>query len=60
MLKEFIDRIKCKIFICCKSKCSVNTDLNEEIEQKKHYDYYSQKEKNLPSTPPTTSSPTYK
>jgi hypothetical protein len=56
MLKEFIDRIKCKIFICCKSKCSLNTELIEEIEQKKHYDYYSQKEKKFSST----SLPTYK
>ena len=23
-LKELIDRIKCKLFICCKSKCSLN------------------------------------
>ena len=26
MFKEFLKRIKCKIFICCKSKCSINDD----------------------------------
>lgn len=46
MLKEFIDRIKCKIFVCCKSNCSMNTELNKEVEEKKnHYDYFSKKPK---------------
>ena len=44
MLKELLNRIKCKLFICCKSKCS----LNEE--EQKHYHYYTNKEKKL-STP---------
>jgi hypothetical protein len=32
MFKEFLKRIKCKIFVCCKSKCSINDEntLNKE------------------------------
>ena len=50
MLKEFIDRIKCKIFICCKSKCSLNTELPQEVEAKIHYDYFTKKPKQFKST----------
>ena len=49
MLKELLNRIKCKLFICCKSKCSLNESQEIVLEQK-HYDYYTNKEKKL-STP---------
>lgn len=29
-LTKFIDKIKCKLFFCFKSKCSLNADLEEE------------------------------
>ena len=50
MLKELIQRIKCKIFICCKSKCSMNAELDKEVEEKKHYDFFSKKPKQFAST----------
>ncbi len=28
-LKEFLKMIKCKFVFCCKSKCSLNEDLEE-------------------------------
>ena len=49
MIKEFIDRIK--ITFCCKSKCSMNDELDKEVEEKKnHYDYFSKKPKQFAST----------
>ena len=48
MLKEFIDRIK--ISFCCKSKCSMNAELPIEVEEKKHYDYFTKKPKQFAST----------
>jgi len=58
MLKELLNRIKCKLFICCKSKCSLNESSNDDVIvlEQKHYDYYTNKEKKLS----TASSPTCK
>ena len=49
---EIINKIKCKIFVCCKSKCSLNAELDspEALEEKKHYDYFSKKQKQFSST----------
>ena len=30
-LKEVLNRIKCKMFICCNSKCSLNDTNNDGI-----------------------------
>ena len=55
-IKEFINRIKCKLFVCCRITCNesleklennideVIEDIEEEVKQ---YDYYSNKVKNL-------------
>ena len=48
MIKEFIDRIK--ITFCCKSKCSLNDELDKEVEVKTHYDYFTKKPKQFAST----------
>ena len=52
MLKDLIQRIKCKIFVCCKSKCSMNAELPLEgdPDEAKHYDYFSKKPKQFAST----------
>lgn len=58
-----IKRIACKMTICCKSNCSLEPEGKEKDDRPQaelYYDYYSQKEKKFSSTPPTTSSPTYK
>lgn len=38
MFKKLLERIK--ISFCCKSKCSLNENEKEQVKQ---YDYYSQK-----------------
>lgn len=42
-----IKRIACKMTICCKSKCSLEPDVHSDIIRPRHYDYYSNKEKQL-------------
>jgi len=46
---EFFDKIKCKMNICCRSKCSYQ-EPDEKTEEKIHYDYYSQKPKRFLKT----------
>ena len=53
-LKEIINRIKCKLFVCCKVSCNealdiVEEELEEELEEqtKIHYDYYSGRRKSI-------------
>ena len=48
-LKEIINRIKCKLFVCCKVTCNETLEkLENDIEEEsKHYDYYSNKVKNF-------------
>ena len=47
-LHKIINKIKCKLSICCNSKCAYNTDLDEIIDdildpeealRDKHYNY---------------------
>ena len=50
MLGKLLKRIMCKMTICCKSKCSLEPTLmtpNSEQQTVRHYDYYSNKEKQL-------------
>lgn len=35
-LHKIIDKIKCKLSICCNSKCAYNTDLDEIIDDILH------------------------
>ena len=45
-----IKRIACKMTICCKSKCSLEPDVHSDdanANRPRHYDYYSNKEKQL-------------
>lgn len=55
-LKEIINRIKCKLFVCCKITCNealekLENEVEEVIEdieeESKHYDFYSNKVKNF-------------
>lgn len=55
MLGKLLKRIMCKMTICCKSKCSIEpsaraSPAGEQHLVKpsvRHYDYYSNKEKQL-------------
>jgi len=50
MLGKLLKRIMCKMTICCKSKCSIEPTLMTpagEQQTVRHYDYYSNKEKQL-------------
>ena len=51
MLGKLLKRIMCKMTICCKSKCSIEPSARAspagEQQTVRHYDYYSNKEKQL-------------
>lgn len=49
-IKEIIDRIKCKLFVCCRVTCNeieekLEEELEEELEEIEEYDYYTNKKK---------------
>ena len=51
-LKEILNRIKCKLFVCCKITCNealdkLENEIEEVIEETEEYDYYSNKVKNF-------------